>query len=1288
MRISKKSNNQPGRSPRAFKRVVGAGIALSLTCGLAQLSLPAAQAADPVVGGQWSTTYESGQPQSLVDSQDTAPVGLRGETEDAHALLDAASVYSPTPNTSSSTEHLASLVDKNPTTKWYVNLTNAASTLPISAIYPLTTPAVVTGYSLTSANDSSNRNPKAWTVYGSNAASSATNVEDASWVAIDSRSNQTLANYYQRNFYSIASPGSYQYYMLKVTELNGETVKFQLADWTLLSSSGSGASTLSTSVQDVRSVSTTSGASAVRYSGSNIVTGHSSTVNTLHNGLDVLVGDQTGLQYSVFPTNTESTPVAVDVEYTNADGSNTARLSTSGLSDMHGTALTAAAHATSFTPGQWNTVNVDLSSLAGKKITKILLSYDNTNAHANAAFSGFVDNITVGANPFVGSLTMTAKTLPTIRDGYTVFNDLASIAGSGITSGAVTASIDLNDGSPSVPLTVSTTDIGATLAFPSSFSFSKPGRYSATLSASNGTDTVSAPLALNVSRDRRPGGGIASAANAACLTVSGTAADCDGNTYAYDKAKLSTLGVVQGAENTVTLGGTSYYYDLPAIASGSPDTIFPAGQKVSTSLNPGTTSISFLGFANEGTRTTTVTLHFTDGTTQAVPVTFGDWVGAATAPLSGNTVVANTVGRLQGASGSDTANAAVFATTPVTIDTAGGTPKTVSYLQFAPQSGTLKPDGQVHILAWATDGAPVSTGADLTATAPEAATVTLGSAFTGALTSVSGGLGAYSATVNWGDGTPLEDADVAGADISGSHTYAAGGTYTATVTVATAAVSTTVTKTITVRYAPTLVAPTTAVNLGSAVTLTGTGYKPGATVTLAWAGANPLTQPWTAVADSNGALTATSPVLPAEIAAGSYSITASGDSWDPVTAAVEVNHIAVPTTTSLTAPSESRPVGEEITLTAAVTPSVTGDVGPTGLVAFFDNDAPLGDPVAVAGGTATLTTSELTLGTHTIVAKYAGSTHYATSTSAAATVDIVKKTSHTQLTGVPAAGQVGSTIPVSVAVTPVGATGSVEIFDGTTSLGTFALNSSTSTASASMSGLSVGNHSLSASYSGDATHAPSVAAAVSIVVTAKPAPAATVSKPVLSKTSQAFGSVVAKRVRVSASVSGVTSGTVTFRSGSVVLGSAKVVKSGSSYSASVVVSGSLKVGSYAGMTASLVSGSVTVKSAKSAVVLRVVKASTSVKVAGKAFKKGSKPKVTVTVAKLSSGVYATGKIKVYVGKKAVKTVKMTVKKKGKVTVTLPKRSAKAVTVKATFMPSSTSTVTGATSKTVTVKAKR
>jgi hypothetical protein len=64
------------------------------------------------------------------------------------------------------------------------------------------------------------------------------------------------------------------------------------------------------------------------------------------------------------------------------------------------------------------------------------------------------------------------------------------------------------------------------------------------------------------------------------------------------------------------------------------------------------------------------------------------------------------------------------------------------------------------------------------------------------------------------------------------------------------------------------------------------------------------------------------------------------------------------------------------------TATVTGTT-PTGTVQFKDGAANLGAPVALAGGTASLTTSSLGAGTHSITAVYSGDADDATSTSPA-----------------------------------------------------------------------------------------------------------------------------------------------------------------------------------------------------------------------------------------------------------------------------------------------------------------
>ena len=82
---------------------------------------------------------------------------------------------------------------------------------------------------------------------------------------------------------------------------------------------------------------------------------------------------------------------------------------------------------------------------------------------------------------------------------------------------------------------------------------------------------------------------------------------------------------------------------------------------------------------------------------------------------------------------------------------------------------------------------------------------------------------------------------------------------------------------------------------------------------------------------------------------------------------------------------DSTQYGDPVTLTATVTS------GATGTVSFFDGSVLLGTG-AVTNGVATLTTSTLVAGTHTITAVYNGDATYASSQSGPATVTVAKKT--------------------------------------------------------------------------------------------------------------------------------------------------------------------------------------------------------------------------------------------------------------------------------------------------------
>ena len=164
-------------------------------------------------------------------------------------------------------------------------------------------------------------------------------------------------------------------------------------------------------------------------------------------------------------------------------------------------------------------------------------------------------------------------------------------------------------------------------------------------------------------------------------------------------------------------------------------------------------------------------------------------------------------------------------------------------------------------------------------------------------------------------------------------------------------------------------------NAGQSVTFraTVTGNGPTGTVQFMDGSAN-LGTPVTLTA---GAANLSSSTL----AAGTHPITAvySGDASNaPSTSLVLNETILAVSTTTVTSSLNPAIVTQPVTLTAAVAGN-----NPTGTVQFMDGPANLGAAVPLAGGTATLTTSTLSVATHAITAVYSGDAANAPSTSAA-----------------------------------------------------------------------------------------------------------------------------------------------------------------------------------------------------------------------------------------------------------------------------------------------------------------
>ncbi len=127
----------------------------------------------------------------------------------------------------------------------------------------------------------------------------------------------------------------------------------------------------------------------------------------------------------------------------------------------------------------------------------------------------------------------------------------------------------------------------------------------------------------------------------------------------------------------------------------------------------------------------------------------------------------------------------------------------------------------------------------------------------------------------------------------------------------------------------------------------------------------------------------------ADTTPGEYAVTVAGLSSTNYSITFMAGTLTVtttPTTTTLTASPSTPQYGDPVTLTAGVSPAAA-----TGTISFFDGPVLLGSG-AVSSGGATLVTSTLSAGTHSITAIYNGDTIYASSTSTPQNVVVAKKT--------------------------------------------------------------------------------------------------------------------------------------------------------------------------------------------------------------------------------------------------------------------------------------------------------
>ena len=229
----------------------------------------------------------------------------------------------------------------------------------------------------------------------------------------------------------------------------------------------------------------------------------------------------------------------------------------------------------------------------------------------------------------------------------------------------------------------------------------------------------------------------------------------------------------------------------------------------------------------------------------------------------------------------------------------------------------------------------------------------------------------------------------------------------------------------------------------------------------------------------------------ASLAVGSHPITATyiPDATLGASSSNIVSQVVNQGTTSAVVTSSLNPsgLGASVTFTATVSVA-TGAGSPGGTVEFFDNGGSLGAPVGLAGGTATISTAALALGTHPITAVYSGDTNFIGATSAVMNQVVLRATATAVTSNRNPASTFGQSVTFTARVTPVVPTalvpnsGTVQFFVDTVAVGTPVTVNFQGRAAFSTTTLSAGSRAVTAVYSGNPTFAGSTSPVFTQVV--------------------------------------------------------------------------------------------------------------------------------------------------------------------------------------------------------------
>ncbi len=297
------------------------------------------------------------------------------------------------------------------------------------------------------------------------------------------------------------------------------------------------------------------------------------------------------------------------------------------------------------------------------------------------------------------------------------------------------------------------------------------------------------------------------------------------------------------------------------------------------------------------------------------------------------------------------------------------------------------------------------------------------------------------------------------------------------------------------------------------------------------------------VALGSAALNATGTAVlhTSSLTVGQHSVTANyaGDAnVAPTSATLTETIVSATTQVSVSSSAVLVTYNTAVSLTATVTSDGTP---PTGQVTFVDNGAAIGSVGVSAEGAAALPLATLAPGNHSVVAQYAGDARNAAANSSALSI-VVKQATSLLVTSSANPTLTVSQITLTAKLANSGAavaTGTVTFADGGHTLGTASLDAN-GAGSLTVSSLPAGSHSITASYAGDGEDFSSNSPVWLEVVNLRPS----VTTLSASHTDASNPQEVTLIAVVQASGPDAASGTVSFSSGSVQIGEAKLDATG------------------------------------------------------------------------------------------------------------------------------------------------